>query len=486
MYRIYAKTTPFIGFWALFIGLWGQSQPESGSGDVQGPEAGVPAYSLFYGIPDGPNGSIYSLHYNSNSNMLYAGGAFTSFLSGTTQGDGHVAALDLTTMEWEEVGEGLNGDVYDVIMFEDTLYAAGYFEGLTGIPTGVAKLTPTGWRPAGYLNDTVFVLQEFQGSLFAGGSFVHNVPGFAFMHLAKWQQNQWSSPGFAFNGRVRAMTVWGQYLVIGGDFLHAGIEDAAHIYLWDGQDGMAIDHPGGPVHALAVHQNKLWAGGSIVSATDTFGLVVLDTLYGNWESKLSIQTFNHNGTLPASTLHRMGIRTLNVITNEHPDFQSQQVLYAGGDFLYEPSPQVGRRGKNAARVDMVQGMHGDTWADSTIYEVMEADGKIFLAGAFTQLNGVSTKFIAFSRQEVTGFETENSKSPWMLFPNPSQGKGLFLRTPVGMEASVEVRLLDLSGRVLWEGLWNHSTSLNAAEALEKGIYLIQLPKYGQQFKWINQ
>jgi hypothetical protein len=485
MYRIQTKKMPFLGFLGLLIGFWGQSQLHAGGGDIQGPETGVPAYSLFYSIPDGPNGSIYSLHYDSSSNILYAGGAFTSFLSGTTQGDGHVAALNLTTMEWEEVGEGLTGDVYDLIMFQDTLYAAGYFEGLTGIPTGVAKLTPNGWKAVGYLNDTVFVLQEFQGALYAGGNFVHNVPGFAFMHLAKWQQNQWSSPGFAFNGRVRAMTVWGQHLVIGGDFSHAGIGEAKHIFIWNGQYSTAIGDPGGPVHALAVHQNNLWAGGPIVSATDTFGLALLDTLYGSWENKLSINTFNHNGTLPASTLHSMGIKTLNVISNEHPDFQSQHVLYAGGNFLYEPSPQVGRRGKNAARMDMVQGMHGDTWADSTIFEVVEADGKIFLAGAFTQLNGVSTQFIAYSNQEVTGLETAHSNDPWVLFPNPSQGNGLYLKTPEGMEASVQVRLLDLSGRLLWEGLWNHSTPLKAAEMLEKGIYLIQLPNHGQQFKWIN-
>lgn len=476
---------PFIGLLSFLLGFCGQTSLEAGGGDMQGPETGVPAYSLFYSIPDGPNGSIYSLHYHAGTNMLYAGGAFTSFLSGTTQGDGHVAALNLTTMEWEEVGEGLSGDVYDLLMFQDTLYAAGYFEGLSGVPTGVAKLTPNGWQAVGYLNDTVFKLQEFQGALYAGGDFVHNSPGYSFMHVAKWQQNQWSSPGFAFNGRVRAMTVWGQHLVIGGDFLHAGIAEAKHIFIWDGHNSAPTDDPGGPVHALAVQQNNLWAGGPIVSATDTFGLVLLDSLYGAWEKKLSINTLNHNGTLPASTLNSMGIKTLHVITNEHPDFQSQHVLYAGGDFLYEPSPEVGRRGKNAARMDMVQGMHGDTWADSTIFEVVEADGKIFLAGAFTQLNGVSTQFIAYSMQEVTSLETESPNDSWVLFPNPSQGNGLYLKTPKGIEGWVNTQLLDLSGRLLWEGLWNPSTGLEAAEGLDKGIYLIQLPNYGQQFKWIN-
>jgi hypothetical protein len=80
-------------------------------------------------------------------------------------------------------------------------------------------------------------------------------------------------------GSVRALTVHGTDLYIGGYFTSAGLLPANNVAHWDGQRWRALGRGiSGTVNALAVYQDKLYAGGDFTQAGDvaTNGIAVWD------------------------------------------------------------------------------------------------------------------------------------------------------------------------------------------------------------------
>ena len=69
------------------------------------------------------------------------------------------------------------------------------------------------------------------------------------------------------NGTVRALVVWQNDLVAGGDFTLAGGVQVQHVARWDGSRWHALETgTDGPVHALAAYEGKLFVGGEFASA----------------------------------------------------------------------------------------------------------------------------------------------------------------------------------------------------------------------------
>lgn len=390
-----------------------------------GPEQ-APGLSVFYGVTGGPNGPVRAMEFDSVSGIIYVGGSFTSFLAGTTQGDGHVAGFNPNTNQWFEVAGGLPGAVNDLIFWNGTLYAGGLFTNTNGDEYGVARLGSNGWEEVGNLGGEVYCLQLYQSELYAGGNFALNGQGGQSAYIAKLLNGTWSSPGFTFNGVVKTMLEWQGMLVMGGEFNHSGLMPSLHVFGWNGTSGWAPGSPGAPVYSLEIFQGELYAAGPLLSGYDTFGLAKLQN--NQWTNLISLEFFNNTSTFSPTQLASMGFWKIKSIENQHPDYFSPRQLYAIGNFLFQPQNPNSRPGQNMLRLDAGVGLTGDSFADSTVFDVIEINGTVYVAGLFSSINQTPAYYFGYSRQEATSIEIHNEGNGLLTaVPNPSAGRTLELR-----------------------------------------------------------
>jgi len=121
-------------------------------------------------------------------NELYVAGTFTK--SGGNVGN-YIQKWDGT--QWSEVGGGVmgingsNGQIWDIMVYNDKLYAAGYFTSAGEVPAQyIAAWDSTKWCGLGSIfNSSVKYLEVLNGMLYIGGAF-SNIDGYPMYHIAKW------------------------------------------------------------------------------------------------------------------------------------------------------------------------------------------------------------------------------------------------------------------------------------------------------------
>jgi trimeric autotransporter adhesin len=206
----------------------------------------------------GLNGLIYSMIvWDDDGNgphpaQLYAGGTFTQ------AGDMLAAKVaKWNGQDWEPLGEGLNGAVNALTVFDDdgngphaaALYAGGAFTKSGNTPAAnIAKWTGSAWVALGAgVDDEVTAMGVFDppgaapAGLYAGGRFLKsgNTP---MARIARWDGSAWTGLGAGVDGRVRSllgadpdgngpMTVT---LFVGGEFHNAGGQPHDYFATWDG------------------------------------------------------------------------------------------------------------------------------------------------------------------------------------------------------------------------------------------------------------
>lgn len=180
-------------------------------------------------------------------------------------------------------GQGLNGDVHDLIVYDDgggpRLYAAGEFTVAGGVPAAyVAKWDGVQWAALGSgLNGEALALEVHAGDLYVGGFFTM-AGGVPAARIARWDGFAWSAVGQGFNFTVLALESHddgsGFKLFAGGQFTQADLAPAARIAAWDGaswsQVGAGMD---GDVRSLGRYNEgsgvRLFAGGNFVASGAT-------------------------------------------------------------------------------------------------------------------------------------------------------------------------------------------------------------------------
>lgn len=176
---------------------------------------------------------------------------------------------------WSPLGGGVGaqgGGVWALREFRGELIVAG---GLLTVGDGVAAKNIAAWdgamwRPlAQGVSDTAKTLVEYRGDLVVGGLFT-NAGGAPARQIARWDGAAWHALG---NGAwhpaggegVVALTITDDYLVVGGDFNHAGTGVANSVARWDGTQWERMD--GGITEAwiqdFVQYDGALIAGGSI-------------------------------------------------------------------------------------------------------------------------------------------------------------------------------------------------------------------------------
>lgn len=130
---------------------------------------------------------------------------------------------------WSSLGDGVDGNVYAITMYNNKIVIAGEFQHAGGFPVNnIAQWDGANWSAIGNgLNDTVYALlvDTTNNTLYAGGHFV--IPGNpSINHIARWNGSAWVAVGnvlfgYGVDGDVRALT-YHYGLVAGGSFSHAG------------------------------------------------------------------------------------------------------------------------------------------------------------------------------------------------------------------------------------------------------------------------
>lgn len=180
------------------------------------------------------------------NNELYVGGDYEDSTGYTER----IAKFD--GVNWSNVGQGINGGfagVVDLQVYKNELYAAGTFTKAEGDPGDfIAKWNGSQWSEVGlgmaglsptYNNGQVHDLYVYNNELYACGVF-HYAGGVPALYVAKWNGSQWCGFGDtldnvsialgSFNGEL---FMGGGFKVIASDAIEAG-DSINHIAKWIG------------------------------------------------------------------------------------------------------------------------------------------------------------------------------------------------------------------------------------------------------------
>ena len=202
---------------------------------------------------------------------LYVGGNFVSI--------GGVAANSVAKWngsQWVAIDQGFStGFAYKLLKADDTLYLGGYLilDGSSN-PVYVARFNGTSWQAMGDgLNDEVYALVMHNGELIAGGRF--SMSGTTPINrVARWDGQVWHPLGNGLGGnpneKVLDLESHGQ-LFAAGSFTTTGSEASAGLATWNGSDWntftTAVENPTSApviVNDIAFQGNTLFITGTFL------------------------------------------------------------------------------------------------------------------------------------------------------------------------------------------------------------------------------
>ncbi|MBU6399108.1 MAG: CHRD domain-containing protein [Verrucomicrobia bacterium] len=212
------------------------------------------------------------------SNTVYVGGSFSSVNNQSRQG---LAALDATSgalLNWNPgLVEGLGEEVHALLLYQNTLYVAGFFSSANGLARdGLAAIDAatgevTGWAP-NVANGWAFALASHGPTLYVGGAF-GQMNGQARYSLAAFDLTTgaltpWApgaGPPFA---EVSHLLVSGNTVYIGGNFGQINGVPRASLAAVDAQSGELTSWapvPNGGVKGLAPTANAIYLAGAFTA-----------------------------------------------------------------------------------------------------------------------------------------------------------------------------------------------------------------------------
>jgi hypothetical protein len=302
----------------------------------------------------------------------------------TTEDDRHWAREFGTRGTWNPAPDPEH--VYAFAQIADGTVIGGKFTWIAGLEANnIALWNGLCMEPLGQgMNGAVHALAIYQGDLVAGGEFTE-ADGDTVNYIARWDGSAWRALGSGMDAGVHALAVHGDYLVAGGYFTTAGGVAAQSIARWDSTawsplgDGIWMDPSGSPcVLALTVYNDHLIAGGTFNMAGD-----VSVNLVAKWDSSSSSWSALGSGLTSGSNV----VRALTV---------SGKYLVAGGDF----ASAGGLTASHVARWDdqtqswSALGSEENEGVGSDVWALADDEGELVLGGDFETAGTLSTPHIA--------------------------------------------------------------------------------------------
>jgi hypothetical protein len=419
-------------------------------------QPGYPPTTPVLDLDSGLNGTVLSIVPDVVNGTIYAGGTFTATTGGTTCS--HVAAWisGFAGWDWIPVGDGLNGTVRTLLLYNNKLYAGGDFTQAGNVAAkniAVYDVALGQWQALGSLDSTVNALAFYNGELYAGGKFNGLV--------SKWTGTTWQNitQGFIDGEGVRALEVWDGVLVIGGNFDLATGALRKNVASYNGSYmGILGFGTVTPVNDFELYAGELYAACDVVSGTDTCAIASYKN--GDWTSRLKPDygfTSYFEGT---------SINSMKVING---------VLVAGGSFS---SGSGMTYGSNLMALELTPSGWGDTTqlmclpltlTDNTVHSVASLNSTVYFGGSFITSMNNTLNHIGELQLTITGVEEKAAiKNTINISPNPSSD---FIQiTSPEQNSIIRAEILDVSGRKLNEvsGPTTISTS-----GLNAGLYLVR-------------
>jgi hypothetical protein len=331
---------------------------------------------------------------------------------------------------WTDVNGGTNGEIRKLLDFQGNLIAGGDFTNAGGVQArSIARLNNGQWEAMGAgLDGIVYDLEVYEGSLYAFGDFDiigSNTNG---KDVAIWNGTSWDDAGLGTDGAVYAALSFDGKLYYGGDFNTVNNINIKNIAEFTGE---SVNNIAGPnvatIYDIIDWNGKLTCSGNIKSDTLVQGIIQFNgeqwsTLIGMDEVALSDSTAE--------------FRSLLIMDGE---------LIVTGKFFIESLMIFGRglaKWQNEEAYPEPLAIFNETVYTSLNY------GGLYVGGSFhDQFNGIEINAIAKVDGFVTSVSQPlvitNPKLE--AYPNPSENGIVHLKNTAGLEW---IKIYDIQGKLI--------------------------------------
>lgn len=407
--------------------------------------------------------------------------------------------------DWAPLDHGTDGTVYDLIVYNNELYAAGQFSVVGGmVRPNIAKWNGTTWSTVGgtnsILNGGVSKMIIYNNDLYIMGKF-YAAGTSTVGHVAKWNGSTWVSVGFPNpipNYDIGAAVVFNNELYVMTRYLNG----PEYLYKYNGTSWSTLGTTNqGSGFALCVYNNELYAsrnfttslplppgnnsgiskwngttwidvGGLVVSPPiDVFAMTVHNNeLYVGGD-------FNTVGGISATDIAKYNGSSWSVVNTGVPSANAFYSLLSYNGNLYAGGCLFNNGG--ACPVNNVNVLNGSiftTVAPNECLDLPSCQG-VFDLCIFNNVLHVGGSFGAdLLKKNVArlvsgvGIKEENLYNAYLLYPNPSTGKFTF----EGITENFYIEVTDLTGRVIYTGELDESNNSINLQRMHSGLYLYKL------------
>lgn len=155
---------------------------------------------------------------------------------------------------------GLTADAHALAVYNGQLYMSGFFPTISS----VLRWNGSGWeQPSAYIDGVVYTLHVHDGELFAGGTIEH-AGGNLLNRAGRYDGAVWrelEASAFGASTAIRAITAAGPSVLLGGTIDTLRGQPSSDVVIWDGVSIQPVGSMEDHVHALAVFQGDVVAGG---------------------------------------------------------------------------------------------------------------------------------------------------------------------------------------------------------------------------------
>lgn len=428
------------------------------------------------------DGTVHSLLYDSDSDLLYAGGNFID--AATDEVTSRIAVWD--GLQWSSMGCGFQWDcdqenvpnpwqnpVLDIIKFQDTIYVCGAFS-FSGDNelNNVAKWDGTQWLGVGNgLNDIARQFKIINDQLYVVGRFTES-PGYATLAgFAQWNGNGWEDPtnleppDSTQPQSVSCIEEYQGEIYIGGNLTINGWESA--LIKWDGNSWAEVSgHIFGfisVVEDLDVFQESLFVAGNYSTEADGQWRNAVSAWNGiSWDNLNSGIRYQENQNNPG--------HVREIVASEEGVFVVGTFAYAGD-----------------VAADHVAWWNGEHWcgygsdnlmfiANAPIYAIEVMDNQPIIGGYFHEIDGQDIRkvaqYVGIEDCLVSGIEDE----PAPIFTVFIESSSLVVQSD---QMFSEIEIYDAQGRLIQvESLNDRSFRSINISGYCNGIYIIRIPELG--------
>jgi hypothetical protein len=376
------------------------------------------SFSQWTSMGNGPGGTIRALCVHNDS--LFAAGDF----------NGYVKKWDPSTNSWYTVGSLSATSVRALISYNGSLYAGGQFN--SGGAVNVARLSGNTWNPVGEGltgGSGVNCFYNWNGTLFAGGSFTTPAS-----RAAKWNGSSWVQAGASApthcSANVSAMAAFEGYLYVGGQGTQPNMERLTSGNTWDNTWSNALDAANdGP--DLTVNALDVFPISNVSNLTLFIG--------GAFSQKMSTYTSAGGFGVPLNPFTGTDVNAII-----HSPNVSTGYIFAGGTFTANSVSNVARKKFNLP------------WELPTTAPNVGSDvkalcfykGYLVAGGSFTSpFSNVTRTATTVGLDEISDNLIVNT-----CFPNPvTKSATLKLQTKEDLKQP-ELKMLDVNGNEIAAGI----------------------------------